>query len=128
MAELKAGVGYGNITPPTGVPLARGAVYQPIISQGRRTDMETAALVMEYGSERFALLQVDLFAVSARTARRDSRRRVAPDADRGRKRAYRLRPKQRQSGDDFKARGRRTRRGVSGDAAAFDCQRRFAGR
>ncbi len=68
MAELKAGVGYATITPPTGVALARGEAYQSVISQGRRTDIEGAALVIEYGGERFALLQLDLFAVSAQTA------------------------------------------------------------
>lgn len=67
MAELKAGVGYSAITPPTGVALAHGAVYQPVISRGRRGNLDGAALVLEYGSERFALLQLDLFAVSAQT-------------------------------------------------------------
>ena len=68
MTELKAGVGYSAITPPTGVALARGEAYQPVISRGRRSPLEAPALVLEYGTERFALLQLDLFAVSVPTA------------------------------------------------------------
>ena len=67
MAELKAGVGYATITPPTGVALAGGAPYQPVVAQGRRSPLESPALVLEYGAARFALIQADLFAVSTQT-------------------------------------------------------------